>query len=69
MMYTCQNCGYTADNSSSLCNPTEIIEDNLCGISEDMVCEDKLASMKYSCDACGKLSADAELLCDPNVIS
>ena len=68
MTYTCQNCGFTADNSSSLCNPTEIVEDNLCGISEDLVCEDKLTSMKYSCDACGKLSADAELLCDPNII-
>lgn len=65
LAFTCQDCGVTADNSSSLCNPTEVIEDNLCGISTGKVCEDKLTTMKYSCAACGRLSADAELLCDP----
>ena len=66
--YTCQNCGVTADNPSSLCNPTDVIADNLCGISAHMVCEDKLTTMKYSCAACGRLSADAEHLCDPDLI-
>jgi hypothetical protein len=47
MIYTCQNCGVAADTSSSLCNPTDVIEDNLCGISRDKVCEDKLMTMKY----------------------
>ncbi len=69
MAYTCRNCGVTADNSNKLCNPTEVVEDYLCGISEDNVCEDKRTTMKYSCAACGRLSSDAELLCDPEVIN
>ena len=69
MIYTCQNCGVAADISSNLCNPTDVIEDNLCGISKDKVCEDKLMTMKYLCAACGKQSADAELLCDPDKIN
>ena len=65
MNYTCQNCGVTADDSNSLCNPTDVIEDNLCGLSEDKVCEGKLPNMQFTCAACGRLSADPELLCDP----
>lgn len=82
MMYTCQNCGATADNSNSLCNPIDIIKDNLCGISADhfttpsntsfdhsTVCEEKRTTMKYFCAACGRQSADSELLCDPDKMS
>lgn len=69
MMYTCKNCGVTADDSRSLCNPTDVVEDNLCGIAADKVCEDKELAMKYSCAACGKVSSDAELLCDPTTIN
>lgn len=82
MTYTCQNCGVTADNSSSLCNPIDVIKDNLCGISADhfmdpsnttfehnTVCEDKRTTMKYFCAACGRQSADDELLCDPDKIN
>jgi len=70
MIYTCKNCGVTAEDSTSLCNPTDVVEDNLCGIADvDKVCEDKAAVMKYSCAACGKVSSDAELLCDPTTIN
>jgi DNA-directed RNA polymerase subunit RPC12/RpoP len=69
MTYTCKNCGITADDSSNLCNPTDVVEDNLCGIAVDKVCEDKMTTMKYSCAACGKFSADPELLCDPEIMN
>ncbi len=68
-MYTCQNCGATADDSSSLCKPTsEELDSKLCGVPATQVCEDKVTTMKYSCDACGSVSAFVECLCSPSVI-
>jgi hypothetical protein len=82
MKFTCQNCGVTSDNSNNLCNPIDVIEDNLCGISADhfttpsnttfnqnTVCKDKLTTMKFFCAACGRQSANDELLCDPDIIN
>ena len=69
MTYTCQNCGTTADNSSSLCNPaSEELESKFCGTPAAQVCEEKLTTMKYVCGGCGSVSADAEHLCDPDLI-
>lgn len=69
MAYSCQNCGATADNLNSLCNPTnEEHESKFCGTPSEQVCEEKLTVMKYSCDVCGSLSADAEHLCNPKAI-
>lgn len=69
MTYTCQNCGSSADDSSSLCNPTnEGVDSKFCGAPAVQVCEDKLESMKFSCDACGSVSADPEHLCNPSMI-
>jgi len=68
-MYTCQNCGATADTSSSLCKPTSgEFESKFCGAPAEQVCEEKIKTMKYSCDACGSVSADAEHLCNPSLI-
>lgn len=82
MTYTCQNCGATAESPSTLCNPSDVIKGNLCGISADhfitssnttfdhnTVCEDKQTTMKYFCVACSRQSADDGLLCDPDKIS
>ncbi len=69
MTYTCQNCGSSADTSSSLCNPTsEELDKKFCGSSAAQVCNGKLATMKYSCDACGSVSANPEHLCNPSIM-
>lgn len=69
MNYTCQNCGASADNSNSLCNPTsERLDSKFCGAPSLQVCDGKVAFMKYSCDACGSISADADRLCSPSEI-
>ncbi len=69
MAYTCQNCGASAYNSKSLCNPTSDDDEfKFCGTPSDQICEDKLVTMKYSCDDCGSISADAEHLCSPSRI-
>ena len=70
MTYTCQNCGATADNSNSLCNPTdEALDSKFCGVPTDQVCDEKLTTIKYTCDSCGSVSADAERLCNPSTVS
>lgn len=67
MMYTCQNCGASAETAGNLCNPsTEEYESKFCGTSSEQVCDDKLETMKFQCDSCGSLSADAEHLCNPS---
>jgi hypothetical protein len=69
MAYTCQNCGASAYNSKTLCNPTdEDVESKFCGTPSEQVCEDRLGAMKYTCEDCGSLSADAEHLCSPSRI-
>jgi len=69
MMFTCQKCGASAENSSNLCSPTtEEHESKFCGTTSDQVCEDKIGTMKYQCDSCGSVSADAEHLCNPSQI-
>lgn len=69
MSYTCQNCGVSAEESSSLCNPTnEELDSKFCGASSVLVCDGQLSSMQYSCDACGSVSADPEHLCNPSKI-
>jgi len=68
MTYTCQNCGITADNSSSLCNPASEELGKFCGAPADQVCEEQLTAMNYVCSGCGSMSAEAEHLCDPELI-
>jgi len=69
MMYTCQNCGVTAGNSSSLCNPVEgELDAKFCGAPPSQVCEEKLTAIKYVCSGCGSMSTDADRLCDPDMI-
>jgi hypothetical protein len=67
MMYTCQNCGTSAENSKNLCSPAaEEHENKFCGAPSDQVCEDKRETMRFQCDSCGSVSADAEHLCSPS---
>jgi hypothetical protein len=67
MYYTCQDCGASADNQSSLCNPSmEVEKHKFCGVSPLLVCVEKRTSMKFICDACGSVSADAAHLCSPS---
>jgi len=69
MTYTCQNCGSTADDSGSLCNPVGAeLDAKFCGVPADQVCEEKLTAIKYVCAGCGSMSADADHLCDPDLI-
>lgn len=66
MSYTCQNCGASADEYNSLCNPTSgEFDAKFCGAPAMQVCEDKLDAMKFSCDSCGSVSAEEENLCNP----
>ena len=68
-MYTCQNCGASAEEISNLCNPTgEEFDEKFCGAPALQVCEDKMDSMKFSCDACGSVSAEETYLCNPSPI-
>jgi len=69
MAYTCQNCGTTADDSNSLCNPTsDKLDNKFCGVPAEEVCDEKLKTINYSCDACGSVSADPKHLCNPSMI-
>lgn len=66
MAYTCQNCGADAEDSRSLCNPTnKEIDDKFCGVATAEVCVDKLMAMKFSCDSCGRVATAPEFLCNP----
>ncbi len=68
-MYTCQNCGASAEDINSLCNPTsEEFDEKFCGAPALQVCEDKMESMNFSCDSCGSVSADETNLCNPRAI-
>ncbi len=69
MTYTCQNCGSTSEDHSTLCNPTgEAFENTFCQTSTEEVCDEKLPEMKFTCDECGGMSPDAEHLCTPRPI-
>jgi hypothetical protein len=68
-MYTCQNCGATADDSSRLCKPSsEEQETKFCGIPTKQICEEEVSPMNYKCVACGSMSAFVEHLCSPSLI-
>lgn len=68
-MYTCENCGATADDSSRLCKPTSKEQEiKFCGVPANDVCEEKIPSVKYKCDSCGKMSAFVGHLCSPSLI-
>jgi predicted RNA-binding Zn-ribbon protein involved in translation (DUF1610 family) len=69
MLYTCENCGTSAEDRNSLCRPTtEEHESKFCGAPTDQVCDDKRTAMRFQCDSCGSVSADAEHLCNPSEI-
>jgi len=67
MAYMCKDCGASAENQKSLCNPSKEMEEHkFCGLSPLLVCVEKRASMKFICDACGSVSAHAAHLCSPS---
>lgn len=69
MMYTCENCGTSAEDSNSLCRPAiEEHESKFCDAPAGQVCEDKRETMRFQCDSCGSVSADADHLCNPSEI-
>lgn len=68
-MYTCQNCGVTAETASDLCKPdTENYVRKFCGTPTDQICNEKQGMMKFKCDYCGSWAVDADHLCDPRHI-
>ncbi len=69
MLYTCQNCGVTAETPGHLCKPTVEGQDSkFCGTPSDQICDDKQKMMAYKCETCDSLAADADHLCDPSQI-
>lgn len=65
-MFTCKNCGSTANDASRLCNPDfEVTPVKFCGSPSSEVCDGQKKAMKFSCDACGSLSASPDNLCSP----
>ncbi|MDR2550270.1 MAG: hypothetical protein LBD10_08755 [Desulfobulbus sp.] len=69
MKYTCMNCGSTADQAHTLCNPsTDELTSTFCATSTGEICEEKVGGMEYTCGSCGGLSPDAEHLCSPKKI-
>jgi hypothetical protein len=66
MSYKCQNCGVVSEEFLNLCNPaTEPESGNLCTVSPDKVCSEKMDEMKFSCNTCGSISATSDNLCEP----
>jgi hypothetical protein len=66
-LYTCGNCGTSAEDRNSLSRPTtEEHESKFCGAPADQVCDDKRETMRFQCDSCGRVSANAEHLCSPS---
>lgn len=66
MAYICENCGVTAEDSESICNPRdEEYKKKLCSAAEAEVCDEKASAMKYSC-TCGSVSANPQHLCKPS---
>ncbi|MGD9949586.1 MAG: hypothetical protein AB7U29_14065 [Desulfobulbus sp.] len=68
-MFTCKNCGSTANDANRLCSPDfDMTPKKFCGTSATEVCDGQKASMKFTCDACGSMSAQADNLCSPSTI-
>lgn len=66
MKYTCLNCGATAQDPSTLCNPGDDVKlSPFCATATEPVCNDHRDTMEYSCGKCGGLSPDADHLCYP----
>jgi len=65
MAYICQNCGVTANDRKTLCNPiTDEDNGKLCKDRTYNVCRENASEMEYSC-ICGNVSADPQYLCNP----
>lgn len=69
MMYSCRNCGASAEDSSKLCEPTsDGLNHKFCGASPEIICDSKLTDMKFVCTTCGSFSADPDTLCSPSQV-
>lgn len=65
MAYICQNCGVTANEKKTLCNP--ISDENnsrSCKRESSNVCLENVSEIEYSCP-CGNVSANPHFLCHP----
>jgi hypothetical protein len=69
MVYSCRNCGASAEDSSKLCNPSdEPLNHKFCGASPEKICDGKLVDMTFVCTTCGSFSADSTTLCSPSQV-
>jgi len=69
MVYSCRNCGASAEDSGKLCHPTkEELHHKFCGASPEKICDSKLVDMRFVCNTCGSFSADSATLCSPSQV-
>lgn len=69
MVYSCRNCGASAEDSGKLCNPTsEELNHKFCGASPEKICDGKLTDMRFVCTTCGSFSAAPDTLCSPSPV-